>query len=406
MSDVICPGDEDELSAALAQAASEKRPLEIIGGGSKRDVGRPVQTAGRLSTEKLTGVTLYEPNELVIGAMAGTPLREIEKALAKNKQHLAFEPIDLGPLLGERPGQGSIGAVFATNLSGSRRIQVGGARDHLLGVRAVNGLGELFKSGGRVMKNVTGVDLCRGLSGSWGTLAVMSEVTMKVLPCPEATRTLLLRGLTDEVAVGAMCAAMGSPFELSATAHLHASCAAAMGMEGLARKGQTVTALRLENFASFLDYRAGRLGEKLSAFGKIAELDDEQSKDFWNAMRVLKFFDGGEGAVWRISVGPNKGAKLVAALSAHLDCRAVYDWSGGLIWVEVAPSRDAGATEVRRSIAEFGGHATLIRADAPVRAGLEVFQALDPAVATLTKRIKDSFDPAGILNPGRMYSDI
>lgn len=406
MSGMISPVDEEELSAALTQAASEQNPVEVIGGGTKREVGRPVQTAGQISTENLTGITLYEPNELVLGAKAGTPLREVEKALATNKQRLAFEPIDLGPLLGGEEGQGSIGAVYATNLSGTRRIQVGAARDHLLGVRAVNGQGEVFKSGGRVMKNVTGVDLCRGLSGSWGTLAVLSEVTMKVLPGAETTRTLVMRGLTDEVAVDAMCGAMGSPFEISGAVHFQAPCASAMGMKDLARKGESVTALRLENFAKFVDYRAGRIADQLSAFGKIAVLDDKESQTFWDGMRVLKFFEGGEGAVWRISVAPKKAAALVADFSAHLDCRSTYDWSGGLIWVEVAPSSDAGATEIRRAIAETGGYATLIRAEPSARASLEVFQAMNPAVAALTRQIKAAFDPAGILNPGRMYSDI
>lgn len=405
-SEVITPGDEDELAAAIAKANAETAPLEIAGGGTKRDVGRPLQTAARLSTAKLSGVTLYEPNELVIAAKAGTPLKEIERTLAKNGQQLAFEPIDAGPLLGGKAGQGTIGAVFATNLSGSRRIQTGAARDHLLGMRAVNGRGEIFKSGGRVMKNVTGYDLCRGVAGSWGTLAVMSEVTMKVLPKAEDTRTLLFTGLTDEVAIDAMCAALGSPYEVSGTAHLHASCVPALGIGGLAKKGQTLTALRLENFRSFLDYRAGRLGELLAAYGKHAELDGKDSEAFWGAIRQLKFFDGGEGAVWRISVAPSDGARLVAQLSTHLDCRAVYDWSGGLVWLEVAPSRDAGATEIQRTLAEIRGHATLIRADHAVRASVDVFQAPDGAAAALTRRVKAAFDPAGILNPGRMYSGV
>lgn len=406
MSDVIRPADEAELAAAIETAVGDTMPLEIVGGGTKRDVGRPLQTASLLSTEKLSGITLYEPSELVLSAKAGTPLIEIEKTLAKNRQQLAFEPIDLGPLLGQQADQGSIGAVFTTNLSGSRRVQIGAARDHLLGVRAVNGRGETFKSGGRVMKNVTGVDLCRGLSGSWGTLAVVSEVTMKVVPSAEATRTLLFKGLTDEVAVDAMCSAVGSPFEVSGTVHLHASCVASLGIDALAKKGQTVTAIRLENFSRFLDYRAGELGKSLAAFGRIAELDDEQSKTFWSGIRLLKFFDGGEGAVWRISVAPKKAPRLVAALSAHLDCRAAYDWSGGLIWLEVAPSGDAGATEVQRSLADTGGHATLIRAEPSVRSSIDVFQPLDRGVAELTRRIKTAFDPEGILNPGRMYPGI
>jgi glycolate oxidase FAD binding subunit len=359
-----------------------------------------------LATSGLNEITLYEPSELVISARSGTPLVDIEKKLARNKQQLAFEPVDMGPLLGEKPGQGSIGAVVAANLSGPRRIQVGAARDHLLGIRAVNGRGEIFKSGGRVMKNVTGYDLCRGLSGSWGTLAVLSEVTMKVLPKAEATRTLLVHGLTDEVAVDAMCAALGSPFEVSGTVHLPASCAEALGIQGLVRRKQPVTAIRLENFSSFLDYRAGQLSRLLAAYGKIEELDTKQSAPFWDAIRVLKYFDGGEGAIWRISIAPKKAPQLIGVLSTQLNCRAVYDWSGGLVWLEVAPTHEAGAGEIRRAIAEMGGYATLIRAEPSIRASVDVFEPLDAQLEKLTRGIKAAFDPAGILNPGRMYSGI
>lgn len=406
MSDVLRPSDEQELAAAISEAVADETPLEIYGGGTKRNVGRPLQTGAVLTTDALTGITLYEPNELVISARAGTPLSEIETALAENGQQLAFEPIDLAPALGGEAGGGSIGAVFATNLSGSRRILVGAARDSLLGTRAVSGRGELFKSGGRVMKNVTGYDLCRGLAGSWGTLAVMSEVTMKVLPRAEETRTLVLFGLTDDIAVEAMCAAMGTPYEVSGTVHLPASFAAALSDEELSGAGAAVTALRLENFSPSLAYRADRLETVIAAFGKLTELDQLRSEAFWTEMRRLKVLQGTEGALWRLSITPSLGAELVAAIAAHLDCRAVYDWSGGLIWLEVEPSADAGATEIRRAIADVGGYATLVRAEPAVRASVDVFQAPEPGVAAISRRLKAAFDPKGLLNPGRMYPGV
>lgn len=406
MSDLIRPDSEDELAAALADAASASTPLEICGAGTKQAVGRPLQTAARLSTDGLTGVTLYEPSELVISARAGTPLKEIEKTLAKNGQQLAFEPLDMGPMLGAEAGRGTIGAVFAANLSGSRRIQVGAARDHFLGMRAVNGCGEIFKSGGRVMKNVTGYDLCRGVAGSWGTLAVLSEVTMKVLPKAEATRTLLFPGLTDEVAVDAMCAALGTPFEVSGTVHLHPDFAAALVDADTVKAGQAVTAVRLENFKTSLDYRGGRLADALAAYGKPAELGNRASQRFWAGMRRLAFLQGSDEPVWRISTAPKKGAQVVAALARRSDCRAAYDWSGGLIWLQLPHTSDAGAHEVRRVVQEAGGaggHATLVRAGAAMRASVDVFQPMAPPVEALTRRLKAAFDPAGILNPGRMY---
>lgn len=406
MSDLIEPNDEDELAEAIAQAVSSQAPVEVCGAGSKRGIGRPLQTAARLTTENLTGITLYEPSELVLSARAGTPLSEIEDALAKNNQELAFEPVDLGPMLGEEAGLGTIGAVFASNLSGSRRIQAGAARDHFLGLRAVSGRGEIFKSGGRVMKNVTGYDLCRGVAGSWGTLAVMSEVTMKVLPKAQATATLVFLGLTDQVAVDAMCAAMGTPFEVSGAVHLHKEFARQLVDSEIMRRPSSVTALRLENFKTSLGYRVGRLKDSLSAFGKIIELDDAASQDFWGGMRTLSFLEGTDDPVWRISTAPGNGAKLVSALTKRLDCRAAYDWSGGLIWLQTAPTSDAGASEIRRVVAEIGGYANLIRADAGLRASVDVFQPLSPGVAALTVKLKESFDPSGVLNPGRMYLGI
>jgi len=406
VSDLIEPNNEEELAEAIAQAVSSRTPVEVCGAGSKRGVGRPLQTAARLTTENLTGITLYEPSELVLSARAGTPLSEIEDELAKNNQELAFEPVDLGPMLGQDAGLGTIGAVFAANLSGSRRIQAGAARDHFLGMRAVSGRGEIFKSGGRVMKNVTGYDLCRGVAGSWGTLAVMSEVTMKVLPKAQASATLFFLGLTDQVAVDAMCAAMGTPFEVSGAVHLHKDFTKQLVDSDIMRHPAAVTALRLENFKASLDYRVGRLADALSAFGKVFELDDAGSEAFWGSMRTLSFLSKSDDPVWRISTAPGNGAKLVSSLTKRLDCRAAYDWSGGLIWLVTAPTSDAGASEIRRVVAETGGYANLIRADAGLRASVDVFQPLAPGVAALTAKLKESFDPSRVLNPGRMYSGV
>ena len=406
MSDVLRPSDEQELAAAISEAVANETPLEILGGGTKRAVGRPLQTAAALTTEALTGITLYEPSELVIAARAGTRLSEVEATLDKNGQQLAFEPIDLAPALGGEAGGGTIGGVFATNLSGPRRILAGAARDNLLGARAVSGRGEAFKSGGRVMKNVTGYDLSRGLAGSWGTLAVMSEVTMKVLPKAEEMRSLALLGLTDEMAVEAMCTAMGTPYEVSGTVHLQAPYAAGLSDAALSGPGLGVTVLRLENFSSSLAYRTERLTSVMAAFGKIVELDHARSEAFWSQMRRLEVLGATEGDLWRLSIAPNLGARLVATIGAHLGCRAAYDWSGGLIWLEVEPSSDAGATHVRRAVAEVGGYATLVRAAPAVRASVDVFQAPEPGVAAITKRLKAAFDPQGILNPGRMYPGV
>ena len=397
------PVDEREFSRVLGEAFATRTPLEISGSGSKQRIGRPIQIAATVSAKAMRGITLYEPTEMVMSARAGTPLSQIEADLADRGQMLAFEPVELGPLVGSEAGQATIGGVFATNISGARRISAGAARDHILGVRAVNGRGEVFKSGGRVMKNVTGVDLCRGLSGSWGTLAVLSEVTFKVLPVPEDTATVVILGLPDEFAVEALCTAMSSPFEVSGAVHLQPALAAHLEHEGLRSQGKAVTALRLENFAKSVAYRRGKLKELLKAYGELHELDRENSLQLWGELRRLSVLQRATGPVWRLSTAPMAGPKVVAAITGYMQCHAFYDWSGGLVWAELPPTTDAGAADVRRVIATHGGHATLIRAEPHVRAAVEVFQPLEPGLEKLSRRLKAAFDPAGILNPGRMY---
>ena len=223
------PASAQEIVSAIQWAAAEEQPLEIVGHGSMRGIGRPVQAAHTLDLSKLTGVTLYEPEELVLSARAGTPLAEIESLLADNGQGLAFEPINYGPLLGGEGGRGTIGGALSANLAGPRRIKAGAARDHILGVHAVSGRGEAFKSGGRVVKNVTGYDLSKVMAGSSGTLAVLTDVTFKVLPRAETETTVAVRGLLDEDAARAKALAMGSSAEVSGAAHLPEGIADRMG---------------------------------------------------------------------------------------------------------------------------------------------------------------------------------
>ncbi|HEX7074448.1 MAG TPA: FAD-binding protein [Hyphomicrobiaceae bacterium] len=402
----VRPAAEWELSNLILAAAERGKPVEIMGAGTKRGVGRPVQAAVTISTAGLRGVTLYEPTELVMSARAGTLVSDIESQLAEKGQMLPFEPIDLGPALGGQAGRGTIGAVFATNLSGARRVATGSARDHLLGVHAINGRGEAFKSGGRVLKNVTGYDVARGVAGSWGTLAVLTEVTFKVVPRPERTATVALFGLTDDLATEVMCQAMGTPYEVSGAVHLPQPMAQRLLTPEFREPGKAVTALRIENLASFVAYRCDKLRENLAPYGKAEVLGDEVSRAFWGELRRLSVLQQDSRPLWRISTKPTNGYRVVEAIRRYMPVDAFYDWSGGLIWLELPEAADAGASDIRRVIAQFGGHATLMRAEPAVRSAIDVFQPLEPGVERLTRGIKSAFDPAGILNPGRMYAAI
>ena len=400
------PDTVEELAYLVAEAADTRTPLEVMGRGTKREVGRPVQYGAVLSTENLTGIQLYEPSELVLVARAGTPIAQIEQALTEHDQEMPFEPIDLGPVLGFGRGQGTVGGMVATNFSGSRRILSGSVRDHVLGVQAVNGSGETIRAGGRVMKNVTGYDLSRALSGSWGTLAVMTEVAIKVLPAQREVRTVLCFGLADPNGIEALCLAMGTPFEVSGTVHMHAELAERLSDQEIANAGASVTAIRVENFPASARYRSSRLKQMLQAYAPALELDTLRSRAFWDEIKTLKMFQKADRPLWRISTVPTAAAKLVHNLARKIDVRVLYDWSGGLVWLETPPISDAGAVEIRRNLAEIGGHATLIRAEAPARAAIDVFQPLDKPVMALTASLKRAFDPVGILNPGRMYPGI
>lgn len=406
MADNLKPRDAKDVEAAVQWALAGSKALELVGRGSKRAIGRPAQTDLTLDLSALIGVTLYEPEELVLSAKAGTPLAEIEALVAGKGQQLAFEPMDYGPILGGSAGRATIGGALATNLSGPRRVKAGGARDHFLGVCAVSGRGETFKSGGRVVKNVTGYDLCKLLAGSWGTLAAMTEVTIKVLPRPETEATVLVHGLEPAKAVKAMTGAMGSSCDVSGAAHLPAG--ASTRIPEIAGAASAVTALRLEGFSPSVRHRQGMLQALMQPFGDLDAVGGPVSSALWQAIRDVTPFAGGPAGrpLWRVSTAPDRGAQLAAMIADKADAQLIYDWAGGLIWVALEPSDDAGAALIRHAVAATGGHATLVRAPAAVRAAIDVFEPQDAALAALTKRVKESFDPKGVLNPGRMWAGV
>lgn len=400
---MLTPKTETEAADIIRAHAESRNPLSIIGGGTRAGFGNAVNAAETLSSTALSGITAYNPAEMVITAQAGTPVAEIEEALAANGQAMAFEPMDHRSAMGTT-GIPTIGGLFAVNSSGPRRFTAGAARDHLLGIRFVNGTGELVKAGGRVMKNVTGLDLVKLLAGSHGTLGFLTEVTFKVLPTPKTSATIVISGLEDEAAVRAMAAAMSLSVEVSGAAHLPES------VRGRVLGGQLpqqpATVLRLEGLSASVAVRADRLEAAMSGFGPITRLGPEQSAILWREIRdVAPYADGTDRPLWRVSMTPSRGHELVAGLRLRAGVDAFYDWQGGLIWMRM--EADPEADVLRHGIRTLGGgHATLMRASPAVRAAIPAFEPQAPAVALLSARVRAKLDPHGIFNPGLMTQGV
>ena len=406
MTETLKPRTAEEVREALAWAAAEAEPIDIAGAGSKAGLGRPPAAERRLDLSDLDQISLYEPDELVMTAAAGTPLAAIEARLDAARQTLAFEPPDFGPLLGGAAGAATIGGVLGCNHAGPRRIKAGAARDHFLGVHGVSGRGEAFVAGGRVVKNVTGYDMCKLLAGSYGTLAAMTEVTIKTVPAPEASQTVLVLGLDEAAGIAALGSAARGPCEASGLAHLPAAAAARSAVPEVAGGGGSATAVRIEGPAPSTAARATALTAALDRLGPTATLIDDASRRLWCEVRDVAPLaaDDRSSILWRLSVTPAAGARVTARVRASVACEALYDWAGGLIWLWLAADPQAHAEPVRAAVSEAGGHAFLFRAPPEVRAAVPVFEPQPRPLAMLNQRIKDGFDPRGILNRGRMVA--
>lgn len=360
------PTTEAELASLIA---SQESPLFIHGGATR--LARP-HDGTPLSVTGISGIVDYEPGALTMVARAGTPVAEIETALAAENQQLAFEPVSLGAILG-RAGNSTIGGVFATNASGSRRIQAGAARDFLLGVRFVDGTGTIVKNGGRVMKNVTGYDLVKLMAGSYGTLGVMTEVAFKVLPIAETIGTLAITVSDAAQATRVMTQALNTPFDVTGAAYDPA---------------QARAYIRVEGFEGSVTYRTGALRDALGQFGDVDLLDTQASHALWQGLRDVAPLQGQNGDLWRVSVKPTDGPAVVAAAQPTA---YVMDWSGGLVWMRVPVG-----TDVRAALSGIDGHATCVIGDAPK------FHPEPAGVAAITAAIRAKYDPKGILNTGMM----
>lgn len=374
------PTSEIELADLVTEANS---PFEIIGTGTKRALGRPLENFDVLDISKLSAVKSYEPEELILDVGAGAKLRDIEKLLTAKNQYFAFDPPDYSKLLGSKHS-GTIGGILACNLSGPRRLKAGAARDHILGLNAVSGRGEVFKAGARVVKNVTGYDVPKLMAGSYGTLSVFTSVIFKVLPKPETEETVMLKGLDDLTAVQCMSLAMQSSADVSCAAHI----------PGFG------TLLRLEGIAPSIAYRRDKLVTLLG--GKNEILDAKESASQWRRIRdVLPLADNLLRNVWKISVAPHAAPQVIARLRPQFEFRYFYDWAGGLIWLDCEGEH---SQIIRSAIGD--GHASMIRAPHSLRIQTTVFQPQNAPLAALSARIKKSFDPKGLFNRGRMYEGV
>jgi glycolate oxidase FAD binding subunit len=383
MTTQAAPTREDEIADAVADAVRVGARMTIRGGGSKATIGAPTE-ALPLDLSNIAGVVDYDPPELVLTVRPGTPLAEVQALVAGERQMLAFEPFDHAPLFGEPAGRATIGGVVAAGVAGSQRVSAGSARDHLLGFRAVSGRGEAFVAGAKVVKNVTGYDLPKLAANSWGRLFAMTELTLKVLPAPRVRATRVLAGLDEAQAVRAMAVAMGSAAEVAAAAHMPA------------REGtRAATLFRVQGFGPSVVARAALLEALLAPFGEFGTLDDAAADAAWADLRTLRPL-GLARALWRVNVPPSAMAVVLDAVRP-LGAEWLLDWAGGLAWIAL----DGGEAAIRDAAVHAGGHATLVRAPASVRAAVPAFHPPLSGVAALETRIRRAFDPAGVFETGR-----
>lgn len=387
MTSAILAASEAEIRDAVLSAGQDGQPLQIVGGGTRLGLGRPTNASRTVSTAKHSGITLYEPGALTLVAKSGTPLKEIEDTLSAEGQRLAFEPVDHRALL-KTQGVPTIGGTVAINNSGPRRIQAGACRDTLIGVRFIDGRGEVIKNGGRVMKNVTGYDLVKLMCGSYGTLGILSELSFKVLPANEREATVMMGNLSLPQSVDVMTRALGSPFEVTAASAFYDDAQ------------RFVTALRVEGFERQVAYRLEKLRDLVGVDSTV--LEGVAQDAVWQRVRDVEMFAETETAVWKISIKPNDAPGFIEGLGRDMDFAYSLDWGGGLVWLSVDDPATAGAETIRAHLARTGGHATLIRASDAVRSAVPVFQPQAQRLAKLSADLRSKFDPSGVLNPGRM----
>ena len=407
------PENETEVSEFIKQFHKSNIPVELIGSGSKRKIGKPLQCAKVLNLSKLSGIVEYLPKELYIKVKACTPINQIEKELKKNKQQLAFEPIDFGYLFTGKSDYGTAGGHVACNISGPRRFKVGSLRDHVLGFRGVNGKGEIIKSGGMVVKNVTGYDLSKLVCGSYGTLVALTEITFKVLPAPEESKTIVIHNLQLESATDLLNQAISSSSDISGAIFLptEPKCEGSlMNIETTfklndLKYGGSLTAIRIEGSKHSIDERTQNLKNelKISSYD-ISILETYQSEIFWKKVKNLEVFSSTQNNIIRIVIPPSYCVQLLYQL---LSTKFKYyiDWGGALIWLEAYQFTEEMFDSIKKKVIKCGGYMSMIKSSDYLPYVEEVF-TINRSRFDISQSIKKSFDPKRVLNPGKMYTGI
>jgi len=406
------PKNEKEVSSFIKEFYKSATPVEIVGSGSKRKIGKLLQCAKTLNLSKLNGIIDYIPEELYIKVNACTSVELIEKELKKNNQQLAFEPIDFGYLFNGKSDLGTAAGQVACNISGPRRFKVGSIRDHVLGFRGVNGRGEIIKSGGTVVKNVTGYDLSKLICGSYGTLAAITEITFKVLPSPEENKTLIIHNQKLETAVNLLDMAMNSSSDISGAIFLPTEpnvpeCVMNINktfqLNDLKQEG-SIIALRFEGLKNSTDKRIENLLSELKTVDlNISILQTLQSEIFWNKVRSLEFFSFTQNSILRIVIPPSECIKLIYQLSNKY--QYYLDWGGALMWMEAFELSEEMFDSIRRKVVKLGGYVTMVKNSTYLPYVEEVF-TINKDRFNISQNIKKSFDPKRILNPGKMHTGI
>jgi len=410
--DIEYPQNEKEVSNFIKKNYKANIPIELIGSGSKRNMGRRLQCAKTLSISKLNGIIEYLPEELYIKVKAGTSIKKIEEELKKNKQQLAFEPIDFGYFLNGKSDYGTAAGQVACNISGPRRFKVGSIRDHVLGFRGINGRGEIIKSGGVVVKNVTGYDLSKLICGSYGTLVVLSEVTFKVLPAPEESKTLIIHNQKIESAIHFLDKSASSSNDVSGAVFFPNNLkvpGCSIDVENTFKLNDlkidgSIIAIRIEGSKNSIDQRIENLIKELKLVDlNISILEVHQSEIFWNKVKALEFFSNSKNNIIRIVIPPSESVNLIYQFSNRF--KYYVDWAGALMWLEAFELSEEMFESIRRKVVKLGGYVTMIKNSYYLPYVEDVF-TINRERYYLSQNIKKSFDPKGILNPGKMHTGI